>query len=1295
MQLREVISTPELPGSYLNEDNMVSEDDISSMCGSLLKKSADEKFFEFAHFSVREFLEHRCLAETPGLENYRISLPECHKLIGTQSLRYLQLSNFMLDPPDAENIWKHSNMISTLNTEGYSFHRLAATFSMQMTAQADSHSIFHKLMNSLFHPSKTSCFSLYAMSVFSSLCEHCSRSGLLLENPQMLKPEFAKKLLSDEFRPIHLAAALNLPNVCEYLLSTGSDPTTMSPLGTPLELSIGSFLRFLHNEFSSKPIMTYPYRLCPPIKALLPSSTRRNSTVEILERSSLEKLGPHPLLQPENESTRVLAAIIALVQNDFRVLQRLLSRGATFDTPLDKAVFREMIHQSSELIEKDAEPLLAFLQQIGSSLESDSGWQLEIGRIIWSRAVELGLPFTRDPTVTDLRITLSKDALVTRAIASIKDHDLQGLQECLADGRLDLCERHRDTDDQYLTLLHLAVIEDNLPATSHLAKSGCDPNISSVESATSNETWLPIHDCSSIEVLEELLAFGAHVTDVETQSGQNIWHMYASAKEHETRFFGSIAQRYPLETAEGLLTRSKDGHTPIRLVLEARESSRSHEEREERAMEYISICSDIVGFWSAHEPVFGAAAEFGSEKIIRRLIEAGARSDLMEPSQETPLHRVGIESSPETVQRLRELYPEALDIRYNGQLPLQSYLERCSRQGHSIEDAVAQQLLSTEVLESIDGKGTTLWEHYCQSSAARRSPHDTADLRIIWSWLLDQRDAMQIYEQSKCRSCLCLIFSCQVTLDAMSPGIRPNALAQAIEASCYWESAKNEEIVLRFLKFAIRNQSYQLVDVLLEHGVSVSAAVDGHSAIQVACQPPLAIELCSTEYTKETLRKMVELADLRHLNEYGRDGLTILHRLATSELGNWKLHWLIGALLTKGVDINKKEQTRRNTTPITYHLSKYSLSCAMFLLQMGADPWKGDENDAVRQASKRGHREFLEKVLERSESWDSHMKWRRMLEFQLIPQHGSLITLSNANLIHLTSSGGEVVCMAFYVDNNLIDDIDTKSTEGWTALHVAAFRGYSSMIEYLHSNGCRLMSQTVDGLTPLHLAVQQRRHDACKVLIRLGAKDIPDVIGMTPKMHASKGNDKVMVQLLSEMLSSENEPPQRFGGNSPHQVPKALITTLKTAIEDDDFDECKRLHMIGFPINVIIEGWSPLVWALYYGHVDIAEWLLNNGANITACMCRGHDNGRCFNVIEICLRHSECCKLLTRLVDYCIQDGSGWPLVENAGLLTAVTNNNIEGLSLLLKLLKEKAEAIRYCNSYQQASLEKLMGLIS
>lgn len=1289
-QLREAISTPEILGAYLNDDIMVSEDDVSSMCGSLLKKSADGESFEFAHFSVREFLEHQSLATAPDLENYRISQSECYRLLAIQSLRYLQLSNFVLDPPDLENVRKHNYIISNGKNGGYSFHQWAARYSLEMMPHADSQSIMHALMNSLFHPSKTSCLILFTTSLCFPLIEYCSGKGLIGGNIQMGCHDLARRVVNADFQPIHLAAALNLPSVCEYLISMGSNFSTVCSFGTPFELSVASLLRLVLDGHDWTTFKATHQNLRGPIRKLLSTGIQRKSTVEIFERTSSENMASEQSLQLDDLSMSFPACIIAFVQNDFLVLQRLLSRDMTLKDSIYTTVFRDLMCHFVESIKRDAEPLIGFLQYIGTLLESESGWQLEIGREIWNTAVDLALPFTRDPTLTDFRITLSKDALLSRTFATIKGHDLQGLQECLLDGRLDLLERYRSpwqphAEDEivYLTLLHYAVREDNTEATSYLAKAGCDPNIPSVRL---HHRWLPIHDCCSTGIFEELVVCGAQATAVEAYTGNNIWHLYGSYAAPEIKFFDFLATRYPFETAQALLTKSKDGYTPLQLALIPRPSPVPREVTVDRVMALIGICQEVVGFWQGHDPLLGIAAEFGSERIIRRLVESGARLDTVGPDLETPLHRLGIESSSGTVQYLKELYPGALDMRFAGRLPLQLYLERCCHHEHPVDDTVAQDLSSFGSLESIDGDGTMLWDYYCHQTPSRQrslqASNAKGDFRFIWAWLLGNHSAMKFYESATGRSGLPLLFSRFVSLNwtqELDSLIFPHVLGRAIEDSPHWESAKIEPSVLRFLQFLIRNQCYELVDVLLEHGVSVSEPVDHYSAIQIACQSPLAISICSDIEGKGMLRKMLDLANPIQLNDQGKDGLTILHRLATVKANSWQLHWLIERLLAKGVDINKKERFGWGLTPIAHHLTRRSLSCAEFLLQMGADPGIAEhlQPDAAMVASYQGFRTFLDKLLEPSKPQRLVVDWGRRINIALVDQEDKNVILDNANGVHLTAWGGHVECMAFFVDNNLFDDLETASSLGWTAMHVSAMRGNQRMMVFLHSNGCKVMPLTVDKVTPLHLAVQQRKYGACRTLIRLGAQDVPDVTGMTPTMLASMSNDEAMVRLLRGMLSSETGVPRQLDSNLPHKASRALMTTLSRAIQIGDINECKRLFAVGCPINSGIKGSSPLTLALHHGQLDIAEWLLDNGADTAAMMCQDNDEEQCLNVIEICLNNPELYKLLPKLADHCLHDGSGWPHLENFSFPSALRNGNTEGLTTLLNVLEQRTADIR------------------
>lgn len=1285
-QLRSAISTPEIIGSCLDADNMVSEEDIAFMCGSLVRKTDNGDFFEFAHFSVREFLEHESLARIPDLERYQISRQRSNEMLVSQCLRFLQLSNFDIDIADPESLVNFTEQaINTQGNAGIGFHVLAARLSLQLYRERQLDSMSPTLMKSLFQPHKPSSLLLLATLLCFELISCCGSTGLAQSSDGGPHLELAKKLMREEFRPIHLAAALNLPDVCRHLIDVGSDLEVNSPFGTPFELSITSFLRLIFHACDPALIEKHHHHLRRPIHALLGKNHERNETFEIFECTHLEQLAKSSTGQSRDIVVLGQALIIAFAENNFWIPQKLLSQGMTLDHTIYTRLFPDLMSQSLAEIQANEEPLLSFLQYIGSRLVAESGWPLEIGRLIWRTAVELELLFTRDSTVTDFRISLSKDALVSRAFATIKSHDMEGLQECLADGRLDISERHRDPqeshdadDPMHLTLIHFAVLENNLQATKALAQAGCDPNIPSVQL---HYKCPPIHDCSRIDIFEELLAHGASATDVEVHTGENMWHLYGSTLEPETDFYDCVAKRFPSETAKALLMRSKDGNTPLQHLLISGSSSKSHEDHVDRVIALIEICHGILNFWSRHDPMFGVAAVSGSERVIRRLIEVGVPPETIGPGTETPLHRISVESSPASVQCLKELVPAALTIRFEGQLPLQAYIQKCLGDQHPIDDAVAHQLSTAESLESIDGKGTTLWEYYCNIHTADTGIPNQSINATLWSWLLRRDSAMHVYEKTRGRSGLVLLLSRLTRLDEMEDlvSIIPlPAFSHAIDSTDCWQEVKSDSDILRFLQFSIKKQAYPLVSVLIERGVSVHDQVDGYSSIQVSFRSPLALSLCSDEQGKDMLIEMLDQVTPENLNDYDRNGLTILHNLATTGPGSDAgLRWLIRTLVNKGVDLDKVGRLRDQGTPITYHLRKGSVSGATYLLELGADPELAQIDgggNATQEACLRGSITFLRDVFDYSKKTGVQVDWKR--KGGLWSRSGPFI--HGVTAIHYASTVGSLEVLELLVDNGLIDDLEIPSDEGWTAMHCAARSGHALAIEYLASKGCGTMPETDDKTTPLHLSVREQQYEATKSLIRLGAKDVPDVTGMTPTMYASRSNNKSMLQLLGEFLGPETSLAQDLARDSlPRKRLRALSTAMEQAIQSDDIQECKRLVAIGCPVNISIRGWSPLILALHQVRLDIAEWLLDNGAMTTGRIFHDAMETQYYNAVEICLAHPELCKLLPSLIDLCIQDGSGWPFLDDRSTLTAIRAKNTEGLSILLKLLNEKAVMIR------------------
>lgn len=1293
--IRTVISTPEDLGSYLGDENLVSEDELASMCGSLLRRTDDGAFFDFAHFSVREFLEHESLTTIPGLKMYQISRERSCEMLAVQCLRFLQLSNFDIEIPDPETLVKYTQNPILLKEDCIGFRPRAARISLELCGRGYANSTSAGLMRSLFHPHKSARFLLFATCLCFELIRFCQSHGMNPAMGQEQLSELAKKLLRDDFQPIHLAAALNLPDVCHHLIEAGSDMGAGSILGTPFQLSITSFLSLVLNGCGPKPTNKYCH-LYDPIDVLL-DINQRNATFEIFEDTHLEQFATGSTGPSQDVSMILQVLTIAFAKNDFCILQKLLSLGMALDDTTYVELIPDLMFRSRSLIQSNETPLLLFLQHIASKLGTEPQWPLKIGRVIWNTAVELELLFTRDSTVTDSRISLSKDALVSRAFATIKSHDMEGLQVCLADGRLNLSERHRtllEPQDEHepmqLTLLHFAVRENDLQAITILAKAGCDPNIPSIDR---NFRCPPIHDCCRIDIFEELLEYGASATDVEEYTGENIWHLYGSTPEPEMEFFKLVAQRFPSETAEALLTKSKRGHTPLQHLLVRSHLRMSREDDVGKVMALIEICGGVVDFWSKHDPVFGAAAAFGSERVIRRLIEVGAGAETIGPGLETPLHRISAESSSATVQCLKMVFPEAVHTRFKDQLPLQFYLKRCLRDSCPIDDSVAQQLQTADSLESIDGKGTTLWEYFCHSDTTKLNDFNQSISAGLWAWLLGNDSAMRVYEKASGRNGLALILPRLTSLNQiedLTAAIPTLSLRHAMDATDSWDRIKSDSNVLLFLQFVLKKRAYPLISLLIAQGVSIHDQVDGYSAMQIAFRSPLVLSLSSDEEGQDLLIHMMDLSATDLLNSYDRDGLTILHTLATRDsdsTGGQELQWLIKSLVDRGVDVNRIGTLQPRRTPMAYHLGRGSITCAMCLLEMGADPGLAEEHDAdaMLEASLEGSLTFLRKVLDHSKKSGELINWGRKAQLFMRSRVSSFgISISDANALHYAASAGRLEILEWYVDNGLIHELETPSARGWTPMHCAAFYGNTPIIEYLVSKGCNTMPQTTNKDTPLHASVVEERYEATKALVRLGAKNVPDVEGVTPKMCASRSSNKFISQLLDKLLAPGTSLPQEPSHHSfSRERLRSLSIALENAILSRDMRECKRLCESGCPMNVTTKSWSPMALALETGRLDVAEYLLDNGATTVDLLIRGTTDNPYPTAIDICLANSELCnfQFLSKLFDQRIHDGSGWPLYGRSCFFSTLDRGNIKGLTMLLNLLQDRSTEIRYLSS--------------
>lgn len=93
--LRQALSVPDKvsAGQALDPHSIIREDSIPKLCKSLVRVSNDGEYYEFAHFTVQEFLEGQ-MVSMPELEPFRISKSICNRLLAIQCLNYLQFKDF-------------------------------------------------------------------------------------------------------------------------------------------------------------------------------------------------------------------------------------------------------------------------------------------------------------------------------------------------------------------------------------------------------------------------------------------------------------------------------------------------------------------------------------------------------------------------------------------------------------------------------------------------------------------------------------------------------------------------------------------------------------------------------------------------------------------------------------------------------------------------------------------------------------------------------------------------------------------------------------------------------------------------------------------------------------------------------------------------------------------------------------------------------------------------------------------------------------------------------------------------
>jgi uncharacterized protein len=171
----------------------------------------------------------------------------------------------------------------------------------------------------------------------------------------------------------------------------------------------------------------------------------------------------------------------------------------------------------------------------------------------------------------------------------------------------------------------------------------------------------------------------------------------------------------------------------------------------------------------------------------------------------------------------------------------------------------------------------------------------------------------------------------------------------------------------------------------------------------------------------------------------------------------------------------------------------------------------------------------------------------------------------------------------------------------YAGLHEAAAKGDVADIEKLVKEGERINIQDARSRTPLHVAVYLKRHDAARLLLKLGANpnaleiDRYDIVTI-----AAVANDPEMLKIALDGGASTRNVTSRYDG-----------TALIAAAHLGHADVVKMLIAAKAPLNHVNNlGWTALMESIVLGnggknHTDTLRALVDAGADVNIADRRG------------------------------------------------------------------------------------------
>jgi ankyrin repeat protein len=175
-------------------------------------------------------------------------------------------------------------------------------------------------------------------------------------------------------------------------------------------------------------------------------------------------------------------------------------------------------------------------------------------------------------------------------------------------------------------------------------------------------------------------------------------------------------------------------------------------------------------------------------------------------------------------------------------------------------------------------------------------------------------------------------------------------------------------------------------------------------------------------------------------------------------------------------------------------------------------------------------------------------------------------------------------------------EVNHMMRDGFTALLLAAQEGHARVAAQLLAAGADATAAVPDGATALLIAAQHGRYEVVRLLLDNVPIDAPMSDGATPLMVAAQNGHLPVVQLLL-----------RYGAN-PRVTTRASASPIVHAARMGHHEVVDELALAGADVNAgrgTENFFSPMLWACQEGYLGVARVLLRHGVHVEQAAANG------------------------------------------------------------------------------------------